>query len=130
MKLNVCNPELGQQKTFTIDDEHKIMPFYEKRMGAELEADCLGDEFKGYVFRISGGNDKQGFPMMQGVLKNQRVRILFKDGMLCFRERRNGSRKRKSVRGCIVNHDLAILNLVLVKAGEQQIEGLNDGAGE
>merc|ERR1712093_859038 len=31
-------------------------------------ADSLGDEFKGYVFQISGGNDKQGFPMMQGVL--------------------------------------------------------------
>lgn len=37
-------------------------------MGAEVEADSLGDEWKGYVLRISGGNDKQGFPMKQGVL--------------------------------------------------------------
>lgn len=44
--------------------------FYEKRMGAEVEADSLGDEWKGYVFRITGGNDKQGFPMKQGVLTN------------------------------------------------------------
>ena len=34
--------------------------------------------------------------MKQGVLTNQRVRLLFKKGMSCFRERRNGSRKRKS----------------------------------
>jgi small subunit ribosomal protein S6e len=29
-------------------------------MGQDVEADALGDEFKGYTFRISGGNDKQG----------------------------------------------------------------------
>ena len=64
---------------------------------------------------------------MQGVLKNQRVRLLFSKGMPCYRERRNGMRKRKSVRGCIVGHDLAILNLLLVKEGEQPIAGLTDG---
>ena len=37
-------------------------------MGQEVGADSLGDEWKGYVFRITGGNDKQGFPMKQGVL--------------------------------------------------------------
>merc|ERR1719258_745049 len=71
-------------------------------MAAEVPGDSLGDEFKGYVFRISGGNDKQGFPMLQGVLTQQRVRLLFSKGMKTFRERRKGSRKRKSVRGCIV----------------------------
>ena len=32
-------------------------------MGAEIEADKLGEEFEGYVLKITGGNDKQGFPM-------------------------------------------------------------------
>lgn len=35
-------------------------------MSQEVEIDALGDEFKGYVVRIGGGNDKQGFPMKQG----------------------------------------------------------------
>lgn len=125
-KINVANPESGLQKVFEIEDEHKMMPFWEKRMGAELPADSLGDEWKGYIVKISGGNDKQGFPMKQGVLKNGRVRLLFKDGMSCYRERRGGMRKRKSVRGCIVGHDLAMLNLVVVKKGDAEIEGLTD----
>eukprot|EP00440_Ansanella_granifera_P017140 gb/GFBE01018618.1/.p1 GENE.gb/GFBE01018618.1/~~gb/GFBE01018618.1/.p1 ORF type:complete len:194 (+),score=81.67 gb/GFBE01018618.1/:1-582(+) len=83
-------------------------------------------EFKGYVFRIGGGNDKQGFPMKQGILSNQRVRLLFKKGMSCYRERRSGCRKRKSVRGCIVGPDLAVLSLVLVKKGAEEIPGLTD----
>merc|ERR1712007_40473 len=105
----------GCQKLIEIADELKVRPFYEKRMGQEVEADTLGDEFKGYVLRISGGNDKQGFPMKQGILSNQRVRLLFKKGMSCFRERRKGCRKRKSVRGCIVGPDIGVLQLVLVK---------------
>lgn len=46
-------------------------------MGAEVEADTLGDEWKGYVVRIAGGNDKQGFPMKQGVLTNGTSIIVF-----------------------------------------------------
>merc|ERR1719401_535422 len=64
--------------------------------------------------------------MKQGILCNHRVRLLFKKGMSCYRERRKGCRKRKSVRGCIVGPDLAVLSLVLVKKGDEDIAGLTD----
>merc|ERR1719231_1132443 len=64
--------------------------------------------------------------MKQGVLTNGQVRLLFKKGMSCFRERRAGSRKRKGVRGCIVGPDLAALSLTLVKKGDEDIPGLTD----
>ncbi|KOC69338.1 40S ribosomal protein S6 [Habropoda laboriosa] len=95
-------------------------------MGAEVEADALGDEWKGYVVRISGGNDKQGFPMKQGVLTNGRVRLLLSKGHSCYRPRRDGERKRKSVRGCIVDANLSVLALVIVKKGEKDIPDLTD----
>jgi ribosomal protein S6E (S10) len=41
--------------------------------------------------------------MKQGVLTPQRVRLLLSKGQSCYRERRDGERKRKSVRGCIVS---------------------------
>jgi ribosomal protein S6E (S10) len=79
-------------------------------------------EFKGYVFKIMGGQDKEGFPMKQGVLTNGRVRLLMHRGDPCFRGygRRNGERRRKSVRGCIVSQDLATMNLVIVKQARFQ----------
>merc|ERR1719371_143715 len=95
-------------------------------MSTEVSGDSLGDEFKGYVFRIAGGNDKQGFPMKQGILCNHRVRLLFKKGMSTYRERRKGCRKRKSVRGCIVGPDLATMNLVIAKKGAEDVPGLTD----
>jgi len=47
-------------------------------MGQEIDGEILGETFKGYIFRITGGNDKQGFQMKQGILMNGRTRILFK----------------------------------------------------
>eukprot|EP00932_Pfiesteria_piscicida_P007207 SRR837773.1721.p2 GENE.SRR837773.1721~~SRR837773.1721.p2 ORF type:complete len:233 (+),score=122.66 SRR837773.1721:30-728(+) len=126
MKINIANPATGQQKVFEIEDDKKLLPFYDKRMAAEVSGDSLGDEFKGYIFRIGGGNDKQGFPMKQGILCNHRVRLLFKKGMSCYRERRKGCRKRKSVRGCVVGPDLATLSLIVVKKGEGDVPGLTD----
>merc|ERR1712212_528871 len=92
----------------------------------EVPGDPLGDEWKGYQLRITGGNDKQGFPMKQGVLTNERVRLLLSKGHSCYRPRRSGERRRKSVHGCIVDSNLSVLAMVIVKKGEGEIEGLID----
>jgi len=126
MKLNVSYPAAGTQKLFEINDEHKLRIFYEKRMGTEVDLDPLGDEWKGYIARINGGNDKQGFPMKQGVLTAIRVRLLMSKGHSCYRPRRDGERKRKSVRGCIVDSNLSVLALSIIKKGDQEIPGLTD----
>jgi small subunit ribosomal protein S6e len=126
MKLNISYPITGCQKVVEIDDDNKLRAFYDKRMSHEVSGEALGDDFKGYVFKISGGNDKQGFPMKQGVLSAGRVRLLLSDGHSCYRPRKRGERKRKSVRGCIVSSDLSVLNLVVVKKGDNEIEGLTD----
>ena len=98
MKLNISFPATGCQQLIEVDDEQKLRTFYEKRMATEVAADALGEEWKGYVVRISGGNDKQGFPMKQGVLTHGRVRLLLSKGHSCYRPRRTGERKHKSVR--------------------------------
>jgi small subunit ribosomal protein S6e len=126
MKLNISYPATGCNKMIEVDDERKVRCFYDKRMGQEADASPLGDEWKGYIVRVTGGNDKQGFPMKQGVLTNGRVRLLMSKGHSCYRPRRTGERKRKSVRGCIVDANLSVLNLQIVKKGEQELPGLTD----
>jgi len=126
MKLNISYPPTGAQKCIEIDDEKKLRAFYEKRMSQEVNGEDVGEQYKGYVFKIAGGNDKQGFPMKQGVLTNTRVRLLLRENTTCYRPRRNGERKRKSVRGCIVGADISVLHLIVVKKGDEEVEGLTD----
>lgn len=126
MKLNISYPITGCQKVIEIDDDNRLRAFYDKRMSHEVGGEALGDDYKGYIFKISGGNDKQGFAMQQGVLTASRVRLLVTKGSKSYRPRKRGERKRKSVRGCIVGSDLSVLNLVVVKKGENEIEGLTD----
>ncbi|PRQ28258.1 putative ribosomal protein S6e [Rosa chinensis] len=49
-------------------------------------------------------------------------------GASCFQGhgRRNCERRRKSVHGCIVSPDLFVLNLVIVKKGDNDLPGLTN----
>jgi small subunit ribosomal protein S6e len=86
----------------------------------------MGDDYKGYVFRITGGNDKQGFSMKQGGMVNGRVRILLRARTQSYRPRRTGERKRKSVRGCICGPDMAVIFLKVLEKGPGEVAGLTD----
>ena len=68
--------------------------------------------------------------MKNGVLTQAKKRILLTKGCSMFRFKRGyhrrGIRTRKLVRGCIVSHDIKILNLKVTKKGANPIPGLTD----
>ncbi|KXN83180.1 40S ribosomal protein S6 [Leucoagaricus sp. SymC.cos] len=100
--------------------------FYNKKISQEVPGDTLGDEWKSNIFRITGRNDKQGFPMKQGVLLPHCVCLLLSSGHSCYCIHCTGERRHKSVHGCIVGPDIAVLSLVIIKQGESEIPGLTD----
>jgi len=128
MKLNIANPATGCQKLIEVEDEKKLRTLYDRRLAAEIDGENIGDEFKGYILKIMGGQDKQGFPMKQGVLTHDRVKLMMAKGDQGCRGygMRKGERYRKSCRGCIVSHQISVLHLSIVKKGDEELPGLTD----
>jgi len=126
MKLNIAYPPHGTQKLIPVDSDEVLANFYDQRIAAVVSLDSLGGDWEGYKAKITGGNDKQGFPMMQGVLTADRVQLLLTKNHKCYKPRRKGERKRKSVRGCIVSSELSVIALVIVVKGPEDIVGLTD----
>jgi len=126
MKLNIAYPQYRSQQMLEIDDEKKMRIFYDKRISEEVPADPLGDDFKGYVFKITGGFDKQGFAMKQGILLNHRTRLLMDGRTGFYHPKRSGCRKRKSIRGCITGADISTVNVIIVKRGPKDLVKLTD----
>ncbi|XP_063718927.1 small ribosomal subunit protein eS6-like [Symsagittifera roscoffensis] len=128
MKFNLAYPYTGLQKQIEFNDEKKLKVLNDLRLSQLVEMDFLGDEWKGYVAKIISGSDKDGFAMKQGVLTTNRVRLLLKAGTKCFQSwKRKGERRRRSVRGCIIDvHHLSVLCMKIVKKGDNEIAGLTD----
>ncbi|KAK7819077.1 hypothetical protein U0070_002389 [Myodes glareolus] len=101
MKLNTSFLASSCQKVIQVDDERKLRTLYEKHMATR---DC--------VVQISGGNDKQGFPMKQNISTHRRVHLLLNKGHSRYRSRRTRW-VCKSVEECIVYANLSILNLAI-----------------
>ncbi|KAH0569401.1 Ribosomal protein S6 [Spironucleus salmonicida] len=125
-KVNVQCPSTGGAKSYQIEDFRKVQQLHGLRISSQFDGSLVDPELVGCTLQITGGNDAQGFPMMQGVLKNQRVRLLLSKGRPCFRERKTAQMRRKSIRGCIVGADLHALNVSLVAFGNTTVEGVTN----
>ena len=100
----------------------------DKKIGNEIDGSIISELFNGYIFKITGGFDEDGFAMKNGILTQGRKKILLKKGCKNFRFKngyhRTGVRKRKLVRGCIVSPSITVLHLKIVKTGPTQIPGI------
>ena len=86
--------------------------------------------FDGYKFKITGGFDKDGFAMKNGILSQGKKKVLLTKGRSLFRFRkgyhRSGIRIRRLVRGCIISHDIKNLHLKIIKKGAKPIPKLTE----
>jgi len=132
-RLVLSNPEDGTAKTITLDPRVFSL-FVGKKIGDELDGSVIG--LKGYRIRITGGTDKDGFPMRPDVGGPRRVRILLSGGVGFHPKekppskkkkrrqlrRKKGLRRRKMVRGNAISPEIVQINAVLVPVKKEKEE--------
>lgn len=81
------------------------------KIGDVFDAGLVG--LPGYKLLIRGGSDNSGFPMIPSIPGPVKKRILL-SGPPGFHPREKGERRRKTVRGNTIAHDIVQINTVIV----------------
>lgn len=115
MKITVGDAD-GQTHQIEIEDSSQLTG---KKVGEEFDGGIAG--LSGYTLKITGGSDKQGFPMRRSIEGTIRKQIMLEDGA-GIQEDENGVRQRKSIRGNTVSDEIEQLNTQVVEEGSNSIE--------
>lgn len=119
-KLVISDP--GTKKSYQKEvEEDKAISLVGKKIGDEFSGDTIN--LSGYTLQITGGTDKDGFPMHPSVSGSVKKRLLL-TGTPGFHPKLKGQRKRKTVRGNAISTDIVQINCKVVKKGEKTLEEL------
>ncbi len=92
--------------------------FIGKNIGETVSGDVVG--LAGYTIKLTGGTDKDGFPMRGDLPGPARKKILVSGGV-GYHPKAEGVRKRKTMRGREISSDVAQINAVIVEYGQKPL---------
>ena len=120
-KLNISGGKEGPGKGLSklIEIDEKKFRFEGMKIGDIIKGGVIG--FPNYEFQITGGSDSSGFPMRKDVHGPVKKKILVSKKGIGYKPQRKGEKKRRTVRGNEVTHDMTLINLEVVKYGEAEL---------
>ncbi|WP_290900833.1 30S ribosomal protein S6e [Ferroglobus sp.] len=118
-KVVISDPETGRayQKVISGANANKLIG---KEIGDVING-TLVELPPDYELQITGGTDKDGFPMRPDLPGGVRKRLLLSGGV-GYRPKEKGVRKRKMVRGRVITRDIVQINMKVVKKGKVPLE--------
>ena len=109
-KIIVSSPE-GTSKVVELE-ETRAMPLIGRRIGEIIDGSIV--DLAGKKVQVTGGSDKDGFPMRPSVHGGVRRRIILSGGV-GFNPQNEGVRKRKTIRGNVITDEIVQINLKIVE---------------
>ena len=110
-KVIVSDPETGKSQSVEVE-EAQAVPLIGRKLGEVLDGAAL--KLSGYKLQITGGSDKDGFPMRPNIHGGVRVGAILSEGV-GFHASRKGDRKRKTVRGHVITDAIVQVNMKIVE---------------
>lgn len=110
-KVIVSDPEDGTSKTVELEDA-RAAPLIGKKLGEVIDGAVFG--LSGFKVQITGGSDKDGFPMRPNVHGGVRRSVVLSGGV-GFNPQKKGERRRKKVRGNVITDEIVQINVKIVE---------------
>ncbi|RZB32615.1 MAG: small subunit ribosomal protein S6e [Candidatus Argoarchaeum ethanivorans] len=114
----ISDPQTGKSYQVEVTGS-QANKFLGKKLGETIEGSAAG--LAGYSLKITGGTDKDGFPLRKDLPGSQRRKLLLSKST-GFKPKVSGLRKRKAVRGRDISGDVGQINLVVAEYGKKTIE--------
>jgi small subunit ribosomal protein S6e len=92
-----------------------------KSIADSFDGKVMKPELEGYEFKITGGSDFAGFPMIESVEGIGLKKLLLTKGW-GMHDSRKGIRLRKTVRGKTISDDSMQINLSVIKSGTKKLK--------
>jgi len=110
-KIVLSDPETGKAQKIELE-ESKATPLIGRKIGEIIDGTILG--LSGYKIQITGGTDKDGFPMRPDIHGGVRRRVIISSGP-GFKPKRKGERRRKTLRGNVITEEIVQINMKILE---------------
>jgi len=117
-KVIISNPIDGKSKVVEVE-EARATPFIGKKLGETIDGVVV--DMPATKLQILGGSDKDGVPMRGDVHGGIRRQVVLSEGA-GFKPKREGERRRKTVRGNTITDEIVQINLKIVEQPAKKAE--------
>ncbi|MCW4052891.1 MAG: 30S ribosomal protein S6e [Candidatus Bathyarchaeota archaeon] len=110
-KIILSDPETGESQIVETEGPRAV-PLLGRRLGEEIDGTTVG--MGGHKLRITGGSDKDGFPMRPDIHGGVKTRAILTNGV-GFHSTRKGERRRKTLRGNVITEEIVQINMKILE---------------
>ena len=110
-KVIISDPETGKSRSVETEGARAV-PLVGRKLGEVIDGSVVG--MGGHKLQLTGGSDKDGFPMRPNVHGGVRVSVILSEGV-GFKPSREGERQRKTLRGNVITEDIVQINMKVVE---------------
>lgn len=110
-QIVLSDPETGKAQKIELEGA-KAVPLIGRKIGEVIDGAVLG--MGGYKIQITGGTDKDGFPMRPDIHGGVRAKVIV-SGKPGFKPKKEGERRRKTLRGNIITEEIVQINMKIVE---------------
>ncbi len=113
----------GTSKSVELEDARAV-PIIGKKIGDIIDGSVVG--LPGHKLQITGGSDKDGFPMRPDVHGGVRRSVVLSGGV-GFNPNKKGERRRKTVRGNVITEEITQVNMRIVEKPKAKKSEASEG---
>ena len=117
-KVIVSDPETGTSKVVELE-ETRAAPLIGRKIGEVVDGSIV--DLPAHKIQITGGSDKDGVPMRANVHGGGRRKVILSGGT-GFNPKKEGERKRKTVRGNIITDEIVQINAKIIEKPQKPAE--------